>query len=927
MSQTMWVAGDEEVVAERHGFLERGDQLGRYLILSRLGTGGMGVVYAAYDPNLDRKVAIKLLRRGSSDPARRKAAQRRLMQEARAMARLAHPNVIAVHDVAEIDGRAFVAMEYVDGRTLDEVLEAESRDWRELLEILLDAGRGLAAAHAAGVIHRDFKPENVMLDRAGRVRVMDFGLASGIDAQGSGSGQFVGMSPEDIELAAHSSTGVHRPGASATLSSLNAAKIVGTPAYMAPEQHDGGATDARTDQFSFCVTLFEAIHGVRPFSGDTPAEVAAVIKAGEIRTPPEGSRVPGWIHAVILRGLSVRPEDRYPSMRALLAALRADPAIRRRRWMARGALALLAVPAVFGMREAFLAWTADPCAGASARIEKVWGEQRREGVRGAFEAVDKPYAADAWHSVSNSLDRYAESWLGMHRDACEANKVRGEQSDALLDLRMQCLSRRLAELSALVQLLGEADEALVRTSVEASYALVPVDVCADVDALRAPVPPPDAADARNVLDEVRQQLAQIKALEDAGRLTEGLALAPSAVQQARALEHAPLLAEALLQYGRLAWTVADAETSETALREAIASAATGKHHEVEARAWVTLVVVVGYGQAKAEIGDEIANAAMAAVSRAGDSVELRADLANARGAVALQRNQLEQAEDLFRETLLLERSRLGDDHPKTANARNNLALVMMFTKRYEDARNELRAAIEVYERTYGETHPKLARMRLNLASVSAALGSHGEAQTQAQRALEVSLREFGPDHVETGLVSLILAELDLRHRRFEEAKVRATNALRILEPKLGDHPHLAAGQRLLGAALRELGEHAEAVERLERAAAMAERTLDASDPTLAEIRVDLAEAYVANGRDVDAIPLLERGLSELPDNADRGRGGRVRFALARALWADEASQPRALTLAREAREELSDPSPGAGLVPTVEEVDAWLAGR
>jgi eukaryotic-like serine/threonine-protein kinase len=923
----MWVAGDDDIVGDRHGFLERGDQLGRYLILSRLGTGGMGVVYAAYDPDLDRKVAIKLLRRGSSDPARRDAAQSRLMQEARAMARLAHPNVITVHDVSEVDGRAFVAMEYVDGETLDQVLAEEHRDWRELLAILLDAGRGLAAAHAAGVIHRDFKPENVMLDRAGRVRVMDFGLAGGIEANGSGSGQFKGMSPEDIELATHSTGTGDLSTASVSTSGGAAVKIVGTPAYMAPEQHEGSATDARTDQFSFCVTLYEALYGVRPFRGDTPPEVAAAIKASEVRAPPEGSRVPTWLHGVILRGLSVQPEDRYPSMRALLVALRADPAIRRRRWLARGALALLAVPAAFGIREAVLAWTADPCAGASARLEKTWGESHRGHARVAFEAVDKPYAADAWHSVAGSLDQYATSWLEMHRDACEANKVRGEQSDELLDLRMQCLSRRLAELDALVDLLREADDALVRTSVEASYALVPVDVCADVDALRAPVPPPDAADARTVLEDVRQQLAQIKALEDAGRLSDAVAQVPQTVEQARELGYAPLLAEALLQHGRLGWSLSDLDTSERLLREAIQVAAQGKHHEAEARAWVTLVMVVGYGKAKTELGDEIANAAVAAVSRAGGSVELRAELASSRGAVALQRNQFEEAEALFSESLALERLRFGKDHPKAANALNNLSIVMMKTKRYDEAGQALRAAIAVYEETYGEKHPKVARLRFNLAGAAASIGRYEEAQTQAQRALEICLRDFGPDHVETGLASIVLADLALRQRRFEDAKMHAANAVRIIEAQLGEHPYLAVGHHSLGAALRELGEHPKAIEQLEVAMALAERTFEASDPTVADIRFDLGEAYVRHSRFADAIPLLEKVLLEIRDDAERADAGRIRFALARALWHHDTQRPRALALAREAREDVVSPSHAVVLVPSVEEVDRWLADK
>ena len=924
----MWVAGDDEDVGERHGFLERGNQLGRYLILSRLGTGGMGVVYAAYDPDLDRKVAIKLLRRGSSDPARRDAAQRRLMQEARAMARLAHPNVITVHDVAEFEGRVFVAMEYVDGQTLDFVLEHESRPWRELLDYLLEAGKGLAAAHAAGVVHRDFKPENVMLDREGRVRVMDFGLAGGVGAEGATSERFVGMSPEDIALATGSTSAGRRDNQVETAPSAVAptSTIIGTPAYMAPEQHEGRPTDARTDQFSFCVTVYEALHGVRPFAGETPAEIARSIAAGELRTPSESTRVPAWIDAVLRRGLSVRPEARYPSMRALLGALRADPAIRRRRWMARGALGLLILAGAYGARHALLAWNADPCAGASARADQAWGENDRASVRTAFATVDAPYAADAWEVVSDRLDEYAQSWATMVRDACEANKVRSEQSDHLLDLRMQCLSRRLAELDALVNVFAAADEAVVRTAVQATYALVPVAVCADLDALLAPVPPPEATADRVVLDELRSQLAQIKAHDDAGQLAEALAKAAPAVEAARQLDYAPLLAEALHQHGRLAWTVSELDLAEQLLREAVQVAAVGKHNEVEARAWVSLVLVVGYGRAKTEQGQEIEQAATAAVARMGGLPELRAALATARGAVALQRNRLDDAEAAFREALAINEEILDAEHPQLANSLSNVSIVLTRKREYDEARETIGRAIAIYEETFGEAHPVVAKLRLNASSLAHAMGDAEEAQEQANRALQITLRDHGPEHPDTALAMLVSSNLENWLGRHELAKQQASESIRILEPKWGEHPRVAFAYRNLGMAHRELGELGPAVEQLERAYEIGKRTLEDSDDHLEQIRIELAEAYVRAARYDAAVALLEDLLSRQA-NTVPARTGSVRFLLAQALWQIGRDRSRALELARTARGDLVAPSPGSDRVPSVEDVDRWLSGK
>lgn len=932
VSQTIWAPADDEaeVVGERHGFLQRGDQLGRYLILGRLGTGGMGVVYAAYDPELDRKVALKLMRRGSSDPARREAAQERLLQEARAMARLAHPNVVAVHDVAVIGGRVFMAMELIDGETLAEALERHDADWRDRLAILVQAGRGLAAAHEAGVVHGDFKPENVMLGRDGRVRVMDFGLARGIEDHGAGPGPAAGMSREDMELASGSGAsgeGLLRSGTrSSTQPPHN--RIAGTPAYMAPEQHDGVATDARTDQFSFCVSLYEALYGVRPFRGEAPKALADEIRAGKVGLPPEDTRVPAWVHAVLLRALSVRPEDRYPSMSALLAALSNDPAIVRRRWMTRGGLALLVVAGVLGVRQVLLDGSDDPCAGAENRLEGVWDEARKREAREAFEAVDRSYATDAWQAVSPALDRQAASWVQMHRDACEANKVRGEQSDALLDLRMQCLQRRLAELDALAELFVEADEPVVRRSVDAAYALVSVEVCADIDALRAPVPPPEDPQQRIQLEHIRLVLAQAKALEDAGRFQSGLGQTPDAVQQARELGYAPLLAEALYQHGRLALAVDDLDEAERSLREAVQVAAAGHHDEIEARAWVSLLRVVGYAKSQTERGHEIAAAAMASVTRAGGSADLRAELASSQGAAAVQRHDLDEAGAFFEEALALEQERLDADHPRIANALNNLAAVLVLRERHAEAKEMLARAIEIYERGFGEEHPNVAKLRLNVSSLEMGMGNLAEARAHVERAIQIWERAFEEGHAGVGRGLINLADIAMGEKRFEEAQEHAARAVEILQPHLGDHPQLAMALSVLGSAQRELGRSKPAIEALERAVKMSEDTLGAAHPQVGPMRVELAEAHAQAGRYEEAIAALERVLSGSPEaSMNSDIVGRARFSMARALWAVDRDRKRAVELARAARSDLERGVPGVARGPSIDDVDRWLADK
>ncbi len=290
--------------------LSPGTRVGRYVVEELVGRGAMGAVYSAHDPDLDRKVAVKLLRAGSLSEAARQKVRARLLREAKAMARLSHPEVITVHDVGAFDDQLFVAMEYVDGGTLRHWRAAQHRSYADIMAVYERAGSGLAAAHEAGLVHRDFKPDNVLIGRDGRVRVMDFGLARSAD-RGD-------VAPEPTSAKATVSE-------SRTLSSTltRTGTLLGTPAYMAPEQLRGGAANARSDVFSFCVALYEALYGERPFAGSTVLELRSAIEQGRVRAPPMMTRVLAWVRALLLRGLCASPEERFVSMRGLLDALRA----------------------------------------------------------------------------------------------------------------------------------------------------------------------------------------------------------------------------------------------------------------------------------------------------------------------------------------------------------------------------------------------------------------------------------------------------------------------------------------------------------------------------------------------------------------------------------------------------------------------------
>jgi formylglycine-generating enzyme required for sulfatase activity/tRNA A-37 threonylcarbamoyl transferase component Bud32 len=325
--------------------LERGSTIGRYLIVERLGAGAMGVVYAAYDPELDRKVAIKLLRHqaGSGDNARRQA---RLVREAKAIAKLSHQNVVGIFDVGVHEGQVFLAMEYLSGGTLSAWLK-EKRPWRQVIKLFIEVGRGLAAAHAEGLIHRDFKPDNVLLDRGGNPKVVDFGLVrltTGVDLENSeadGLEATLRDSPRPLSLAGASPDALTRTGA-----------MAGTPAYMAPEQFLGKTVDARSDQFAFCVALYEALYGERPFAGETVFSLADAVTSERLRPPPKNTEIPGWVRAVLLRGLRVAPDARHAGFAELLGALSNDPVARRnRRLLAVGVASVVVATLIIAVRQ------------------------------------------------------------------------------------------------------------------------------------------------------------------------------------------------------------------------------------------------------------------------------------------------------------------------------------------------------------------------------------------------------------------------------------------------------------------------------------------------------------------------------------------------------------------------------------------------
>nr|WP_305071233.1 tetratricopeptide repeat protein [Myxococcus sp. RHSTA-1-4] len=892
--------------------LEKGTAVGRYLVLERLGSGGMGVVYSAYDPELDRRVALKLLR---ADALGLEAEEGRahLLREAQAMARVSHPHVVPIYDVGTFGQQVFLAMELVEAQTLRQWLKAAPRPWWQVLALFLDAGRGLAAAHAAGVVHGDFKPENLLVGQDGRVRVTDFGLARSANPQGE-----------------------ETPGT---------AVAGGTPAYMAPEQLDPDSPpDARSDQFAFCVALYEALHGERPFAASTVRELLTDIRAGRVRPAPRGSPVPPWLRRVVVRGLSVSPMDRHGSMDALLDALQHDPAARWKRGLrvAGGAALLLAA---VGITHAVHSRRERACAGAEEAVATVWGPAQQGAIQSAFLATGKPFANAAWRRVRRTLDAYTAAWVTTRTTACEATRVRGEQPEDILARRMHCLDGRLAEVAALTQLFARADAGTVELAARAAEALPPVERCSDLTALSAREPLPVDAAARARAESLRHTLVRARALKAAGKYAEAVALLEPAALAAKEAKDHHGAADALLLLGELREEAGDPRKAEATLFEAVWAAEAGRNDVAAARAWTALVRTSGVVLEQYALAWRWKERADAAIERLGGDAVLRAQLQARLGALLFVQGRYTEAAEqqeaalarleqtygpdsleatdvrlelgstrlaqarqeeglkLFEQVLDTRRKSLGPDHPDVARAQLDLAYAHWGPRNVQQVEELSRTALEIFERALGPEHPAVASALNPLAAAVQQLGRDEEALRLQKRALGIALKVEGPDSSGTLITVGNLGTLLARMGRAQEALEHYQSTLVPLEQRLGSqHPHVALLLRGTGRVHMLTKHYKEALPYFLRAQAILEAREDDPYGYLTGTWLDLGEAWLELKQPRKAAEVLERALAGSPySKQSPGEKARVRFALARALWDADLDRARALRLAEEAR--------------------------
>ena len=922
----------------------RGTVAGRFVLLEEVGEGGMGRVHRAYDPKLQREVAVKLMR------ATDDTSTERMLREARAMAQLSHPNVLPVYDVGEHGRGLFIAMEFVEGKTLRRWCQDDRPTWREIVRVFVDAGRGLAAAHRAGLVHRDFKPDNVLVDREHRVRVMDFGLARAADE--------LPIAPAVMAMESSGSSG------SMATALTEAGTVLGTPAYMAPEQHRDGAGDRRSDQYAYCVALYEAVHGQRPFAGRNVLALASAKQQLRIRDLPEHAPgVPKWLERAILRGLAPDPAQRWPSVDALLAELQRGAAGSWRRKLSFVLAGLVLIVPV----GAYLRHRAQICAGAQQQLASAWSHSRAETLQASFLATGVPNAADAWTRTHAGMEAYAERWTTSHTEACEATRKRGEQSQAVMDARMRCLQGRRRELGALVDTLARADASVVQKAIEAVGSLPRVERCDDIDYVLAQVAPPDDPELEPRIEALRERLAVARALHSAGRHAEGLPIAQQAMEEAERLGYVPLLAEASARLAALQEGSGEYEAALANLERAYFEALRSGMDELAAETAASLVFTLGYAVNRHDEALAWSRHARAEVDRAGTE-EMLAQLLNHVGvvhylrgayaesqslheeALALQQRALgpehpeigasltglanvhhalgnvDEAIRLFERALALRQQAVGEDHPDVATALSNLGIAHRAKGSFHDSIAYNERALVMRERLLGPEHPEVAVSLSNLAAAHFSAGSPDKALVPFERALAMRERTFGRDHPKVADMLNNLAAAHAAQGNHELSGELHARALAIWEATHGPaHPRVAMSLNNLGNVARTRGDLEQASLRYQRALEVWEQTLGADHLHLSYPLTGLGELALERGRPEDGIAPLERALAlreargavphELAD---------VLFALARALWdappGAGRDRPRAHALAIAARDALHASDDGERL----HALETWL---
>ncbi len=938
---------------ERASVLLPGTAIAQHFeVVRKLGMGGMGVVYLVRDLRLDREIALKLLApRRSAAGSVREAGTARLEREAQAMAQLAHPNVVTVHEVGRHDGGVYVAMEYVDGGTARQWAQERTRTIAEIVEVYLQAARGLAAAHVAGFVHRDFKPDNVLIGRdvnashgVGRVRVADFGLAR---TWGSNEERVVAPPSAPVSLEPRSRPSVPQ------LTATDA--VVGTPGYMAPEQFGGGELGPALDQFAWGVALFEALFGERPY-GTLPSWAAT---AEDLRVPARAAsheRVPAWLRTIVLRAIMLDPRARFPSMQAVVVALERGRLQLRRRTIA--VVSTLAIVGAVGMGIGLGRTSGTPaCDDAEAIAKGRWNDAVRAEIERRLE-TDDPLTRRTWAVAAPMIDDWVARWVEDRRDACIATRVHGSQSEQLLDRAVVCLDERFADLGALVD--GLASDPRVRAAADAhAAALHETASCRDRAYLLARVAMPTDAALRTEVLRIQDELRKVRLGLDEGASAELGQRLHELGDAARRTEYAPVIAAVDIESGRLELAADRRDEAGARLRRAYFTARAAGDDESAADAALLLAFLAGSagtdrataeiwldhvaadlarGTVPGEIGVGLETARCQVLQRAGAHAEaiaaagaalaacdevgappmrvlgVRNELAAALDEAGRHREAIAEYDTLLDDTVTL----YGPDHPRVAQVLTNRGLAHYYLQQLDRAVADQQRALEIHlahEGLTGET----AGVLLNLGISQLLAGRVDEARPSIEQALDIWRNANA--RPEQALALSALGWLELERQRPGAALAHYEEALAIHRELLPPgHPQLSTELSQVGDAQLELGYAEAAVKSYAEALAIWTTPELRDHPGGAVPEAGMAVAMLDLRRPDEALRHAEAAI-ELGARAEVEPATLVRARWVRArVWALQQRMPAAIAEARAALEQARTVQGSR----TAEEIAAWL---
>ncbi|MEW5741038.1 MAG: protein kinase [Myxococcota bacterium] len=837
-----------------------GQEIGRYVVTGQLGRGAMGLVLAAVDPRLQRRVAIKLLR--PDVPVVESAQLRaRLVREAQALAQLSHPNVVPVHDVGDFGHSVFIAMDYVEGQTLTQWMRAGERPWREVVSMLLQAGQGLAAAHRAGLVHRDFKPDNVLVGADGHVRVSDFGVSRRVRDKAATDEETI----------------------------TGAGSLIGTPLYMSPEQFDAKQADARSDQFSFCVVLYEALYGRSPFTGETLRERRDSVHAGPAQAQPKGRRVPMWLHRLVLKGLSKSPEERFATMEELLALL-AHPPRNKKLWVAAGAtlLAMLSLTAWLVVREVQRRRD-DLCLSAARRVAAVWSSEHREAVKAAMQRTGKPYAGSTWEAAERSIARFVGEWLREYEASCARAKTNDITATTAARVTQLCLESRLRSLALVVEE-AKSPELKLDTWLPALADLSELQSCADSEAWVEPENPKQ----REVFRQIRGEIEQAGLLVNLGRATAAIPEAERALAEARRHGFRRLEANALLVEGVANRRLGHSNEAAKLFEAAALAAEAGKADALLYEARHNLATVL-----TAEISVERGKAALpgvrTALERVGETKHRLLELHCLEVAIASQEGRAEDAVALQRQVVADTIDLMGELSFRVADQYRVLAQNLGRANRVAEAIEVAQKNVELTRRLYGDDHPFVGVAYSTLGTMLGKEQRNEEALDACLKALERlepadDRREYQMALYNSGLVYQRLKRLPEAQRAMEEAIAIQ-----------GDEVDVVHAQMLSGLAelLQETGQLDKALAAAERSVKMKEKIVGAGSIHLTTELAAYGGILEELGRHEEAAKILTETLAILEKAGTKPVLTEVtRYELARSMWHTPATRNQAVEMVK-----------------------------